>query len=123
MLPPGGFEPPTLVDNKRLPGAIEVAGFFPKAMASVFVEAAEAAAFLTLLVFVTVQPPALVFATALSAPACAPAVIEAAPEEGVSFGELLPVLQSGRFFAAMIEVGLEVLLLLEVWFSNRLASV
>ena len=89
LLPPAD----SLLDNKRLP--VEV-GFL--AASVVDVEAVEAvageAAFLTLLVFVV--PPAA----------------------GVSFGELL-LLQRGRFFAATIEVGLEVL---EVWLSNRLAS-
>ena len=66
------------------------------------VEAVEAAAFLTLLVFEVVGA------------ASASAV-------GVSFGELL-LLERGRFFAATIEVGLEVLLEL-IWLSNRLASV
>ena len=65
-------------------------------------EAVEAAAFLTLLVFEVVEAAS---ATAV----------------GVSFGELL-LLERGRFFAATIEVGLEVLLEV-IWLSNRLASV
>ena len=64
--------------------------------------AVEAAAFLTLLVFEVVGAAS---ATAV----------------GVNFGELL-LLERGRFFAATIEVGLEVLLEV-IWLSNRLASV